>query len=215
MKTFLQDNNSNELIILFNGWGMDEKPFLPIKSDCDILFLSNYNDLVLDFSLDFTKYEKINLVAFSAGVFMAAILQDKLPKINFKVAVNGTLNLFDKKNGVPENILNEMKNLALENAIDFRKKIISDENSLIQFNENQPVRDLDSSLRELSMLERYYLENKNVYLEFDKVFIGKDDKILPTERQLLSWGNHNNIQQIKGGHFLFYNFKNLNKLIKP
>lgn len=211
MQTFLQENNSSELILFFNGWGMDEKPFIPIKSSSDILFVSDYNDL--SFSFDFSKYKKINMIAFSCGVFMSSFLQDKLPKIESKVAVNGILNLFDKKNGIPENVLNQMENLTVDNAHDFRKKIIFKEAQLNLFNKNQPSRDLISSLAELSMLKKYYTENQNPTLDFDKVIIGKNDMILPPNIQLDSWKNHKNVQQFNGGHFIFYNFNNLADLL--
>ncbi len=211
MQTYLKKNNSKELILLFNGWGMDEKPFMPIISSCDILFISNYNEL--DFSFNFSKYKKITLIAFSAGVFMAGYLQYKLPKIDLKIAVNGISNLFDKNEGIESNILFEMKKITLENAIGFREKLIDKKIHLKLFNENQPSRTLEDSLNELSMLEKYYNKNLTTPLNFDKIYIGENDKIISPERQLKFWGNNKNIKKINGGHFLFYNFESFNDFI--
>jgi hypothetical protein len=61
----LLKNNSDRLIIFLCGWGMDEKPLLPLKTGNDVLFLFNYSDLSLDF--DFSIYEKIDLIAFPVG----------------------------------------------------------------------------------------------------------------------------------------------------
>ncbi len=78
MQTFFQDNNSDELILLFNGWGMDEKPFLPLTSSRDILFVSDYSNFDFSPNIDFSDYKKIFLITFSAGTFMTAFLKDNL-----------------------------------------------------------------------------------------------------------------------------------------
>ena len=83
MQTIFQNNGSDELIILFNGWGMDEKPYQLVKNSRDILFVSDYTTLDFSPSIDFSEYKKLILITFSAGVFMAAFLQDKLPKFYF------------------------------------------------------------------------------------------------------------------------------------
>ena len=211
MQTFYQNNNSENLIVLLNGWGMDEKPFDLLKSDYDILFLSDYTNL--DFRFDFSKYKKKILIAFSAGVYMAAHLKPVLPEFDLKIAINGSLNLFDTKQGVPENIRLEMETLTLETAFEFRKKLIHNNNHLALFNKNQPNRSLESSLNELSALEKY---NTCTTFEFDKVIIGEDDEIIPMKNQIGAWSKYKNTHMLflEGGHFLFYQFKNFSEIIK-
>ena len=75
MNNYLVDNNSDKLLLFFAGWGCDEYEFEHLKSDSDVLILYNYTDLDLDF--DFSKYKEINLLAFSAGVFVASIFDFK------------------------------------------------------------------------------------------------------------------------------------------
>jgi biotin synthesis protein BioG len=209
MQTFLKNNNSDELILFFDGWGMDERPYRMMKSKRDILFVNDYSDL--NFEFDFSKYKKIFLLTFSAGVFMAAYLKDKLPNFDMKIAVNGVLKPLDEKLGIPQSSFEQMESITLENAMDFRKKLIVDETQLDKFNRNQPFRDLKSSLDELSALKKYF--KTDVDFEFDKVFIGMDDKIIPIENQKRAWALNKNCNIISGGHFLFYNFENFDEII--
>ena len=212
MKTFFQNNNSNELILFFDGWGMDEKPYAPLKSSSDVLFVYDYNDLTLNF--DFSKYKKIILIAFSAGVFISSFIQDKLPKTDLKIAINGVPNLFDAQKGIPTNILNEMESITLENALEFRKKFISEESHLKIFNKNQPLRPLDSSLKELLALKKYSAQQTDSIV-FDKVIIGDEDEIIPIKNQISAWSKYEDTHMLflEGGHFLFYLFKIFDEII--
>ena len=210
MQTYLRKNNSDELILLLDGWGMDEKPYQPVKSSRDILLVSDYTDLALDF--DFSGYKKIILMTFSAGAFMAAYLQDVLPQFDLKIALSGNFYLFKEGLGVPKDMLYEMQNVSLENALPLRRKLVEEENEYNIFNKYQPHRTLESSLLELELLQKYSLEKLNSF-DFDKVIIGKQDKFLPYENQLKAWGNHKNLSAIDGGHFLFYRFDSFDDII--
>lgn len=210
MQTYLRKNNSDELILLLNGWGMDEKPYEPIKSSCDVLFVSDYTDLTFEF--DFSGYKKIILMTFSAGALMAGYLQEILPKFDLKIALSGNFFLFSPNSGVPDDMLCEMKNVSLENALEFRRKLVDKDGEYHLFNKYQPHRTLESSLLELELLQKYSQEKLNSF-DFDKVIIGKQDKFLPYENQLNAWNNHKNLSAIDGGHFLFYKFDSFDDII--
>lgn len=212
MKTFFQDNNGDELILLFDGWGMDERPYKPLKSSRDVLFISNYCDLDLSFDFDFNKYKKVILISFSAGVFMAAFLKDMLPKIDIKIAINGTLWLQNETLGIPKDIFSQMENITLENALDFRKKLVDTQEHLRIFNKTQPLRDLKSSQDELRALKKYHTTSINNF-EYDKIIIGKNDEIIPCKNQLKAWDGHKNTRIIDGGHFLVYSFNSFDEIV--
>lgn len=213
MQTFFEDNNKDELIILFCGWGMDEKAFSPLKRNYDVLFVFDYGDLEFDINMDFSKYKKNILITFSAGVFMAAYLQDKLPKFDLKIAVNGTLKLFDENVGLPQSSCKMMEEINEKNYLELRKKLIYDKNHLAIFNKNQPARTLPSSLTELSSLKKYCAQTKELQFNYDKIIIGENDEIIPYANQLRTWENHKTKQIIQGGHFLFYYFESLDEII--
>lgn len=211
MKTFFRDNHSNELILFFNGWSTDENPFNPVASSRDILFVSDYSGLIPNFGIDMNKYEKKILIAFSAGVFMAAYLKNLLPDLDLKIAVNGTFHMLDEKKGIPKETFKMMEEITLENVLEIRKRFINKPKHYDKFNKNQPNRDLESCMGELALLKKYFTQS--AFLNYDKVIIGKNDKIIPYENQIRAWKGHENIIKIEDGHFLFYNFKDFDELI--
>lgn len=220
MKTFFRNANSEELILFFCGWGMDEKPFSPLKSSADILFLYDYANLEFDLDINFDKYKKITLVAFSYGVFVAAFLEDTflkdiLPKIELKIAVNGTLKPVDDEFGIPQKIFKlTLENMTELTALKFREKLFSSKEHLAIFNKNLPNRDMQSSKTELAALKGYFLENKDVDFEYDKIFMGEHDRIIPHKNQKLFWQDYDNVHLFDAGHFLFYAFDDFDEIIK-
>lgn len=211
MQTSFKNNNSDELILLLDGWGMDENPYKPLESNCDVLFVFDYSNLEFDF--DFSKYKKITLIAFSAGVFMAGYLKDRLPKFDYSVAINGTLKLFNPQLGLPQSSRSMMENINEKNCLELRKKLIYGKKHLALFDKNQPHREIKSSLSELSSLKKYYSQAKDIKFDFDKVIIGQNDEIIPYQNQYKAWTNHKNKRIMQGGHFLFYNFNDFDKII--
>ena len=90
MKTYLQNNNSDNLILFFCGWGMDENPFSILKNTSDVLYVYDYTVPECEdfFNFDFSKYKSVKLLAFSYGVYASGIA--KLPenlKLDFSVAI--------------------------------------------------------------------------------------------------------------------------------
>lgn len=211
MKQFFLDKSSDELIVFFCGWGMDERPFSFFKTNRDVLFLYDYENIDIDF--DFSKYSKKYLVAFSYGVFMSALCN--LPDFDLKIAINGTLKPIDKEYGIPQKIFElTLNNMTLETAVKFRRSLFLSEEDFQKFNKNLPVRSLESSLHELDCIKKAAFDSKNLTMDFDKIIVSKFDKIFPTKNQLNFWGEDKNIIQINAGHFLFYNFESFEDIIK-
>ncbi|MEG1965493.1 MAG: DUF452 family protein [Oscillospiraceae bacterium] len=213
MQKYFLDKNSDELLIFFCGWGLDEIPFKGYIAECDVLFLFNYSNLNLDF--DFSKYSKITLLAYSYGVFMSGLFKDKLPKIDCSIALNGTLKAIDDEFGIPEKIFAlTLENMNLETALKFRRKLFNKEEDYQKFNKNLPNRLLEDSLAELDFIKKCAQEYKKIDFDFDKVIIASDDKIYPTKSQRAFWKNHKNIKELNSGHFPFYLFKGFQDIIE-
>lgn len=98
MKTKLIQNNSNDLVVFLTGWGCDDNQFKNFYSSKNLLLCWDYS--TLDFEFDFGKYNKVSLLTYSAGVLIACLLQDKFPKFDKKVAVNGNPLMIDAKFGI-------------------------------------------------------------------------------------------------------------------
>ena len=82
MKTKLIENNCNDLIVFLTGWVCDDNQFKNFSSSKNLLLCWDYS--TLDFEFYFSKYNKVSLLAYSAGVLIACLLQDKFPEFDKK-----------------------------------------------------------------------------------------------------------------------------------
>ncbi|MBQ3640406.1 DUF452 family protein [bacterium] len=186
MKKYLINKNSDKLLIFFTGWGCDETEFEHLEAESDVLILYDYNDLGLDFY--FSKYKEFNLIAFSAGVFVASILDFDF-KINKKIALSGNPYLFDDYLGLSKEIQNILYNITEENADDFAKNyLIKTEEEWKIFHHSK--RNIASCKSEFNSLKKIY-ENqkqkiKNIY---DIALFGKEDVIFNISAQKEYYGN--------------------------
>ena len=175
MKMKLIENNSKDLVVFLTGWGCDDNQFKNFSSTKNLLLCWDY--CTLDFEFDFSKYDKISLLTYSAGVTIACLLQDKLPKFDKKVAVNGNPLMTDKKFGISNKIIDLMLNLNLDNCMEFISKyLIYDEQEFRKFLSTPSHRPFESSKQELIKLQEYCgLKYKPI--EFDKVILSDTDKV--------------------------------------
>lgn len=178
----LVSNNSDELIIFMAGWGSDNYQYENISSSKDVVIFYDYSDLTIDF--DFSSYRKFYLLAFSSGVFVSALIKDKLPKLSLTVAANGNINLFDQNLGLDDFIVKLFKSIDLSNYMDFRRNYLcfSDE-ELELFNKYSCRRSSLSCSEEIDALYKYYKEH-TVDLIFDKVLLSDSDRIFKPKYEL-------------------------------
>ena len=210
MKQKFINNNSDELIIFLSGWGCDDKQFKNMKSSKDLLIFWDYTNL--DFNFDFNGYKKYYLIAYSAGVFVAGLIQDKLPQNALKIAINGNPLLIDEYYGIPKHIRQIFKDLNLDNYMDFRKNyLVFDNNELEFFNQNASERTFESCFDEINKLEDY-ATNNNKILNFDHIILSDNDKIFtPSHQQEYFQGKFKLLKN--SAHNVFYYFQNFDDII--
>lgn len=210
MKTKLLKNNSTDLIIFLAGWGCDDVQFKNIKCSKDLLLCWDYS--VLDFDFNFTPYKNIDLISYSAGVFVIGLIQSKLPKLNYKIAINGNLKIFDEYFGISEPALNFMQNLNLNNYMDFRRKfLVNSEEELEDFNKNSSIRTFESCDDELKALQNYYAEYKPNF-DFDIAILSENDKVFTPSHQK-KYYNNKYIELKNNAHNVFYTFNTFDSII--
>ena len=218
MKIHLKTNNNENLILFFCGWGMDENPFSVLKSDSNILYVYDYASP--DFpEFDFSKYKSVKLLSFSYGVYAGAIA--KLPqnlKLDERVAINGTLIPVDDKLGVPVRQFELTEKMDSESVVKFRQRLFGGEKAEEHFEifENHlPERSAKSCTEELLGMKKYVPEIAAPQKTFDKIYVAKYDRCVPTRNQLNFWQNAgvNNIIELETGHFPFYNYEKLEDLL--
>lgn len=183
MQYFYQDNGSKDLIVFFAGWGCDENQFTNLHDKKDVLILYDYQDLKLDF--DFKKYRNIDVIAYSAGVFIASISADRLFKARQKVAVCGNPYLFDETFGISQKTIEVFKDITLDNYLDFRRKymVFSDE-EYTKYNQLESRRTIESCADELIKLKKLYQKKKaQINPVFDKAIAAENDLIFDVNVQ--------------------------------
>ena len=91
IQTFISRRHTDDLILLFAGWGMDTHPFACLSHiGCDCCVCYDYTDLNFD-TTPFLDYKNIEVYAWSFGVWAAAtVLPDKGLPIRHATAINGT-----------------------------------------------------------------------------------------------------------------------------
>ncbi len=181
MKTKLIENNSNDLVLFLTGWGCDDNQFKNFSSNKNLLLCWDY--CTLDFEFDFSKYNEVSLLTYSAGVLIACLLQDKLPKFDKKVAVNGNPLMIDTKFGISKKITDLMLNLNLDNCMEFiATYLVYDERELKKFLATPSYRPFESSKQELIKLQEY-CNLKFTPMEFDKAILSDNDKVFNPHTQ--------------------------------
>lgn len=209
MQKYLINKKSDHLIIFFTGWGCDETEFAHLKANSDVLILYNYTDLNLNF--DFSKYKKIDLIAFSAGVFAASVVKFDF-KINKKIAISGNPYLFDEKFGIPQNIQEILCNITVENADDFAKNyLVKTDYEWAKFHHSQ--RTIESCRIEFDNLKNLYKNNKPYIKDiFDIALFGGNDQIFDLSAQKEFYGNRLRIVQ-NARHSLFFRIDNYKEFL--
>lgn len=218
MRQFHLKNNSKTIIVFFCGWGSDEIPYLPLKTDCDMLFCSDYSTLPEKIDFDFSKYEKKYLIGFSFGVYAAGLCISRglLPEFDKKIAINGTLMAVDEEFGVPEKKFLLSMKMDETTVKKFRARLFHEEKDLKIFEENLPKRSAKSCTDELLAVQEYVRKNPCPKADFDVIYTGKYDKVIPVKNQKNFWQNKCSCTTIdlESGHFPFYGFKNFEEIIK-
>ena len=218
MKLHLQNNNSDNLILFFCGWGMDENPFSVLKSNCDVLYVYDYT--TPDFpAFDFSKYKSVKLLSFSYGVYAGAIA--KLPddlKLDARVAINGTLIPVDDKYGVPVKQFELTEKMDSQSVVKFRQRLFGGEKAQQHFDifENHlPKRSAQSCTEELLGMKKYVPQIPAAQKTFDKVYVAKYDRCVPTRNQRNFWQKAclEETIELESGHFPFYNYEKLEDLL--
>lgn len=213
MQYFFQNHNSSDLIIFFAGWGCDYNQFINLHDNKDILILYDYQDMNLNF--DFNKYKNIDIIAYSAGVFVSCLLSDKIPNIRKKVAVCGNPYLFDEVLGLSSENVQVMKDISLDNYLDFRKKyMVASDEEYEKYNQLQSLRSIESCQNELEYLQQLYQKNKDkISFKFDKVMVAESDVLFNIEAQKNFYKE--NLVIIKNAkHHIFFNFRSFTEIIK-
>lgn len=197
-----------QLIIFFNGWGMNEKAVSSLEIDKNFeIIIINYPYILPDF--DFEKYEKIYFIGWSFGVYyMCKHIGSYKNKKNFiSIAINGTPFPIGKF-GINEKIFNStLENLNLENLKRFYKNMGASFESISP--QNISLTKLKEELLEIKKFNLSDIEKINYAI------IGKKDRIIPYKNQYLYFKKNDiPIIELDIDHYPFYDLKNWRDIIE-
>ena len=182
---FLRRSGAKQLLVFFNGWGMDatRTGVWELPDDTDLLVLSDYTEAPAPPPAEAAEYPRAILLAWSLGVWSAAAAgwSEALPP-GPRIAVNGTLTPIDAAEGIAPAVFDGT--LANWGRPETREKF-----SLRISGTTAPVseRSADSQARELAALAARIRALPTPPNPFTEVFCGRRDRIFPFSVQQAAW----------------------------
>ncbi|EOT7296724.1 pimeloyl-ACP methyl esterase BioG family protein [Campylobacter jejuni] len=201
ISNLIQNENSQELILVFGGFASHPSHFAHLKSDKNVVLVYDYENL--DFKFDLNSFSKITLIAFSMGVCVASRV---LKNIEFsqKIAINGTPFGIDKLKGIHPAIFRKtLRNFKLEN---FKEALFKERKNLTK---DFIFKDEKALKIELEKLFDFALTKQEENLLWDKVYSSKEDEIFPPNALKNSFKN---LIFLDEPHFAFFHFKTWDEL---
>ena len=203
-----RNETSPELVLFFAGWGMDEHPFLEyLPADRDCLICYDYSSLSFDESL-LSSYKRIRVVAWSMGVWAASqILSCRDLPVTESIAINGTPWPVDDERGIATTIFRGTLEGVNEKKLQkFRRRMCGSKEVLEHFMQHAPRRTIEDLYEELKQIGKQSTEQsgrrmenpavatgihlphtRNSVFEWDKIYIGLQDKIFLPDNQQKAW----------------------------
>lgn len=213
-RTWLIHEKHGSVILFFSGWGMDEQAVRHVAGDEDVLMFYDYRDISNEKASDMSGYEKVYLVAWSMGVWVASVLVPRWGvQIDRAVAINGTGRPVDDLYGIPTRMYTLTENGMNERGREkFFARMLDGKEEIERFAENKPCRFLEEQVEELKSI-RVQAKKEDGGMRWDLAYISEKDRIFPVANQRNWWEKRTTIHYLPGGHYPFYVFDNWNRII--
>ncbi len=191
---FRENQTIRRAIILFAGWGMDEKPFSRLSfKGYNIISVYDYRQAQSTeaFHKAIKRYDEIVIIAWSFGVPTATrfIMENPLLPITARIAVNGTTHPVDDLYGIPETIFNATLEGLSENSLSkFYLRMCGSRSSYLEFAKDLPERPIADLREELSAIaNEENIPEPQARPVWDTAIVGLADRIIPPSNQLRAW----------------------------
>lgn len=185
---------------------MGPEPFFSLAGgDYDLFICYDYRTLSMPDMSMFSRYDSLELIAWSMGVWAAANLfsgQEKL--FSRATALGGTLHPIDDRTGIPaaafDATIEHLDGAELEA---FYRSMFDLRAQSETFIHSRPARSVSSVREELICLKRAVQEAGSGPDIFSRRIITMRDRIVPARNQLRAWGKAR-VERMKWPHFPFY-----------
>jgi len=220
---WLRKEGAEELLLLFNGWGMDGRigeyllgKSLSEKFTIDLLLCYDYRNLELDAMVmeEIGHYKRITLVAWSFGVWAAQ--QTALPPVTQALAINGTTSPIDAKKGIrPDVFQATLSTWSEENRHRFNRRMCGSSEALELFTSMAPDRSAVDQQEELARLQEHVQAagTTTAVWNYNHAIIGGRDLVFPAQQQSAAWQGVPQTLIADMPHFPFLHFKNLQEVL--
>lgn len=213
------DIRNRRLLLFFAGWSATPELFIRLKAEegTDIMICYDYR--VLTFEEDLTRYEEIDLIAWSMGIRMAELTLAGKYTFTSATAVNGTSCPIHDTYGIPEKIFQgTLDNLTTEGLKRFNRRMCGTRDILAQY-EAFPPRPLEEIKEELQFIYNSCKEHSEINsqstpssIPWTRAVISSDDHIFPAANQHNYWDERCPVIEITAPHYPFYLWKQWNEL---
>lgn len=194
-------------LLFFAGWAMDEAPFAELRpAGHDLVVVSDYRRLApLDLAGLRSSYDKLRLVAWSMGVYVAGLLlHHQAALLDEAVAVAGTPQPFDERLGIPGQAVEDMlADFTTQTMDDFYAAMFEHDAERRRFLARRPWRRPEELAEELRALRDLFHNQGACPDLYDRVAITSRDTVMPPRNQVRAWGRERS-ETLQTGHFPFY-----------
>lgn len=221
---WIRREGADELLLFFNGWGMDQRIAEHLLSDSlsvelspDILACHDYRSLRPEpgFIEQVNHYSHITVVAWSFGVWVAQ--QIELPPIDRALAVNGTLCPIDKMEGIPPDVFDAtLATYSEESRNRFNRRMCGGGEAHALFCSISPQRDVSGQHEELWQLKDHVSASRSKSTpawNYNLAIIGGRDLVFPAQQQYHAWRGLPQTIIADMPHFPFFHFRSFQELL--
>jgi hypothetical protein len=193
MKVFWHKNeNSPQLLLLFNGWGFDPAIFGGVCAEgSDIVSVYDYRTILPE-QFDFTRSRSAGTIvaAWSFGVLAADRFAAHIGNVTKAIAVNGSTNPIDDAEGIPRAVfLATLQSFNARNREKFYLRAAGGASALKRMSAKLPDREVAEQRAELEALaELSKTPREGEGLPWDYAVISTGDKIFPVASLRNAWG---------------------------
>lgn len=220
MKIFKQTEGvKNRLLLVFAGWSVAPELFqnLTTEEEREVWVCYDYRDL--NFPEDISRFEDIQIIAWSFGVWVAAktLPVSSFPLVSTAVAINGTLFPVHDLLGIPAAIFKgTLQNLTEEGIRKFNRRMCGNK-EVFQYYETVRPRPVEEIKKELYSLYAFYTQNAPAVTDpsfWTRAVLSTADRIFPVENLKRYWEGRCPIRYIETPHYPFYRWKQWEEIWK-
>ncbi len=214
---WLHRTGQRDCLLFFSGWGMDPEPFRALPAEClDLYMLYDYRTLGPISLEPFTGYERLHLLAWSMGVWVAGhLLAGRAEAFATSTALAGTLVPVDEKKGIPPASYQTLVESFSQQTLDgFYRSMFDDEAQQERFLAVRPKRSLPELDQELRAFRQAFDQHGPGADIFHRAIVTGRDRIYSGRNQLRAWGKGRSTVT-NWTHFPFYACSGWRALISP